>query len=1070
MNLRYQYSFNYKRNLILKELKMSRVIPPNKNNSSSELPSWMDAKAIVQAGAGQVQKHNEIQKTASTDTTTVVATYSCPACKKTYRVDNAAIKTQASANIIAGRTSFDPVCPNCTSVLVADKILKKAAEVNEIRTVDGIEVKKDLTRRGSGTYNTFVDRHVAYKAMNELRNFCVKSGMIAPEVRYVKSDHTTIAGQDYPTLNDIYCKIDWLYGKNQKARVYASVSVDAAGKVVLPKTFITSDLQEFAFEKESIKELEANAVHIKSFNKDLRPTDIPSFRKPDVTRFHATASLNKKADQDKAMEIEDEYLAHCKAMGGEPDTDSLLEFIDKHYPGTDQSTVDSVMNRVQSMEPKDGFRRKAYDSMLTPTPASNPITAPPAGVQQQPNNNQPYTPGTQLMNPVDNKTYVVKEQTPGVGIKATDPMGNEVIIPDTNAGSMKPVVRTSSEEPVEASLQSKALAEALIKKHLEGDVVEDLGHGNQLDQAGMDELADKERSEAQEDIDMLNEITSSIADLVGIDKTAAREAVANRYIGRVFNVGDAKLKVVEPGSGFVQRKETEEPSYWVEVVSGSYRGYSEGEQFTMNASTLQKHLGVTSSIEDPDPKKKVKAHVPTMSQNWRTIRASLKEKQAKKLADEAVNTPIEKQTRQQRAINERTAYSPSPVPKSSPEGRDTATGVPMDAGDQKFVASPEFDSGYDRPLEQANKDAMENREVFNKERQKLKMMNQKEIREMLHKNKAPDYNDGTDTPEVGKGLENMAEATSALESIIGIKKEAVYGSYDRWLEENREELQNEYRNYTSDVELDGIIPVSFEKWAKTQYDSVYGEGGGEMDFGEFDVEGSRKTAADEATTPPAEGAKPAEEKKIPEKPLQYKELKKAPGVSEYEEPAVIPTAAGKVKEAITKFKQVQSDILKLKTDMDVALKPYIAKLNEAKKPFDENIKVKSELLSTYLNMVYDQIRKTSESVVAYEDYIIAAVTTDKQEAGSQVTLSQVLKRLDETLPEISAKVKEIEKALKAERVTDVIERTIYHYPQSEVQKKKVTTALDNLTDLIHTLSQVVNDLAFINKALEIPVA
>jgi hypothetical protein len=81
----------------------------------------------------------------------------------------------------------------------------------------------------------------------------------------------------------------------------------------------------------------------------------------------------------------------------------------------------------------------------------------------------------------------------------------------------------------------------------------------------------------QTDVDEIKEIV----------KTAA-----SQFIGRTFQIGDAKLKVIEPASGYVEGHEND---YWIKVVEGKYGDYEKGEEFNMKKGTVEKYLTKTAA-------------------------------------------------------------------------------------------------------------------------------------------------------------------------------------------------------------------------------------------------------------------------------------------------------------------------------------------------------------------------------------------------------------------------------------------------------------------------------------------
>ena len=71
----------------------------------------------------------------------------------------------------------------------------------------------------------------------------------------------------------------------------------------------------------------------------------------------------------------------------------------------------------------------------------------------------------------------------------------------------------------------------------------------------------------------------------------------SRFIGRTFQIGDAKLKVIEPASGYAEGHEND---FWIKMLEGKYKGYEKGEEFNMKKDTVEKYL--TKTAAQPNPK------------------------------------------------------------------------------------------------------------------------------------------------------------------------------------------------------------------------------------------------------------------------------------------------------------------------------------------------------------------------------------------------------------------------------------------------------------------------------------
>ncbi len=213
------------------------------------------------------------------------------------------------------------------------------------------------------------------------------------------------------------------------------------------------------------------------------------------------------------------------------------------------------------------------------------------------------------------------------------------------------------------------------------------------------------------------------------------------------------------------------------------------------------------------------------------------------------------------------------------------------------------------------------------------------------------------------------------------------------------------------------------------------------------------------------------EKKPPvELPIQQKTLKTAPKIKEYQEPAVISPAEGKLKEVITKWRGVQSEINTIKEQMQKKVAPLQQAVTDASAPFQEQQGKLVKELNTYLNLVYSKLGETEDKVAAYEDIILARL--ERQiETGGNVSMVELLNELQKNLPEIHAKVAELKTQMEEAKLQPAIERFLYEYPKSKVQEKKVTSAADSfsLDTIISTLvgwADILNDILELIPVLE----
>jgi len=210
--------------------------------------------------------------------------------------------------------------------------------------------------------------------------------------------------------------------------------------------------------------------------------------------------------------------------------------------------------------------------------------------------------------------------------------------------------------------------------------------------------------------------------------------------------------------------------------------------------------------------------------------------------------------------------------------------------------------------------------------------------------------------------------------------------------------------------------------------------------------------------------KTAEEEgvKEPEKlPVQYKPIKKAPGKDMgYIEPDTIPQAGGEIKEAIKKFKDTQKSIETLQEQIKIVSKPLQEALLNATKPLNEEILKHNSVINSYLNLVYDKLGETKDKIAAYEDNLFTSLDRENVKAPP-ASLAEILKKAKEINPAIAEEIQKIKSLIENDNTKAVIERYLYEYPISEIQKKKISS-LEDIDSLLHQFVDVINSLQSLN--------
>jgi hypothetical protein len=911
---------------------MTRIVPPITNSAKANhgVPEWLNTAEIIKAAYHETQKsHNLASKLSSTSLNKNIVSYACGACSKVFTVDNTNLKAQANLAINSGKT-VEYTCPKCGNFLHPYGTITAGINLDpNVVYANQTEKKVNLQSTSSETYNTFADMHFVLKAVQELSSFASKNGMLMARARYLKGKHIKQAGQAYPVLNDLECELTWVYGRNQKARVTASIGYDIAGKFIYPKVFATPDGQQHPFEKEAIAELE-RVPHFTQVMRAPKKTDIPSFRRPDITRFRAFAAMEEDCDIEQ-------YKAD--------NADKLKEGYDKHVAkktkkGKEPNNFDAWAEKQYA---KESSLKTAYQQ---PIPTSQTPT--------QPQPNQTYQTGQQVVNPADGQTYNVKTPSSGTGMVVTNPgTGQDAMIPQEQIQNVKPAVKTQAQ----ASFKfAEEMSDDLLKQYLKENIEEE---GDEIQQHM--EMAEGDASEIQKAKNILEQSGEATDYDLGSESDDDASLVE-------------KLLGDEP---MVHSDEHDEL-----LTDGSHANTT---GYFSEASKKKVNLEKTATLR-----------VSNMASNWNKIRESIAIQQ-KEDKNSSIDTPIsiDKMNRQQRFASD-LGYSPDSTAVGTTghskvnnvpfaEKKDIEVGLTEFPYDHKQADSVGYNEnkGYGIPFAEMDENFLEDREHFNNE-------NKLPVRMMEREN-----------------LNNYGK---------GAKKDQNYG-------------------YST------VAPTEQE----------------ETKFALMEALGIDKFAEDITPSPVPGSDDPII------KPVQHKVLKTAPKVEGFNEAEVIPPASGKISEAITKFQNTSKELDLVKKELDLKTKPLKDSVKDMSKPYEDDIKAKQALLLSYMNMIYDQLSKSDKNIAHYEKIIFAAYQRSVL-AVPNVTIAQVIAKAEATDAKLAEDLKKLKAVLENEFTTETLERTLYQYPVSNVQEKKISKLyrksdlLDatsrKLLELIHSLEAI----------------
>ncbi len=317
---------------------MTRIVPPANYNLKPDYPKWLNPNTVAEAGEKDREEVNKLTKKASAPDKVVVS-YMCNNCSKIIQAGNSDLLKQATLASKANK-EFIPTCPDCGNEVKPYQVIEKGTVISNIHSMNEakrVDLQEGLQKEASsrGTYNTFIDQRIVYRAIEELNKYASKNGMTGCRARYLRSEHKKEAGSNTSTLNNIECNLEWLYGRNQKGNATATIGVDVAGNFIFPKVFKVASGMEYPFKEEYIRQLEKEPSLFQSFPSP-RKSDVPTIRKSDPSRFRAYAGKEKVVKVGEYKKNASEYPEYDEFLRGQyydsvPEEEAAGELL-KLYP------------------------------------------------------------------------------------------------------------------------------------------------------------------------------------------------------------------------------------------------------------------------------------------------------------------------------------------------------------------------------------------------------------------------------------------------------------------------------------------------------------------------------------------------------------------------------------------------------------------------------------------------------------------------------------------------------------------------------------------------------------------
>lgn len=1076
---------------------MNRIVP-EKSNPNNQLPSWIKPEELIQAG--RTSQPNQITKEASVDQ--IVTSYACSSCGKIVNASSDIIKSQMTTQKYAGKSTFDFSCPKCSGILSPYKTVGQVSSIDNAYASQ-VEVKRDLEKESS-TYNTYVDRHLVYKAIDSLQNYAHKMGMFGARVRYLNSEHTKQAGQAYPMLNNINCEIEWMYGRNQKAKVEASIEIDQAGKYKFPRVFKFGSV-EYPFEKESVQKMQKE-VRFDQLGTPPQKSSTPTFKKPDVSRFRQ-ASLKKKADGETivtasigivpdyktGVELEDlaeysddipdniksKYLREFNRcfssltskygtyeiqkifiadVGDYGDIDEPVSGIGFNVKITTTNEILDKLGLVPGGDYEGDFKEWFVDDLVEDlTEISNYIfvkcysnfTQSSLRKKAYTNNAVPvqrditqFTQGQKV--DALGKPYNIKTVTPGQGVTLSDPQtGQETVMSEENAKYLQPTAAMQAVNDIVYGIKKKA----------------DQRDYNKI-QSLVDSNLDSKVTKYGPSI-RIKSLETAFENSGLFYPGMTDEEYASAMFNFIYTDSSGKLnpeiinELHKPRSDYRERSEEETNKYRNEL--GDYLD-------SIRRSSLKKKADDDDYEVSPgfyeDDEGYVKFTTREGFQEWLDFSGFETEE----------------------TLKEETGF-----------GYD-------DLRNGWFIV--QHNRIYDKESslkKRANDFSTVKKKLFNIFKDAFGV---DEFPEDLWQSlgNATTVEDLYRIAE-GEGIDLDDSHWNGWETFSSLKKKADIG-FSPQKPQKDETGHDKYHNIPFSEDRDITVgvdefPVDEKKETSSGHPNDPKKQKGyripfkEMDenqvknrerFNNQDLLHLRSTPVRELDIYKKELEKEAvlnlvglrkkadDDLEDYEQDVTYKDYKKAP--PGFPEPPTIEKSQGGVSEMITKFKNLQEDIKTLQASIDEKKKPFLEeqkkfqeRMNTSLSPLTEDLKSQQNLLQKYFGRLWKRLDDAKDKIVWYENSIIGNWEQSKVEA-KPASLAEILKKAEEVEPELVQSIEKIKALIENERTNNIISKVLVEYPVSKVQEPKLkasmdeefaswfdeaTDALDSLEDVLLTM-------------------
>lgn len=330
-----------------------RLIPQNNENpkKKANVPSWFNREDLKAKAQTEAKANASIQVSFPNNNKTIIISYRCDACLKSYADAN--LEPQKKLAARNGQNFIS--CPQCNGALKIERTaVVPGKKMSGVNTRDVYQVKPGRVP------NSWIDKAVYGRMVSQLEKFCDEMGIENKQIRFQRGVRATSGGIAGPKTAEF--SIDFIDEANTRNRIYAEVGITPEGHFIPPATFHVGSGREYAFTKEALNEITGRKLYDPA--EPYVPQPHVVYKQPDMTNWPFAWSKNVKKMQRKASKkmaedasaLVQQGIDFYKSTGMDPLTVEQKINEDLQQGGVTPTTQDLVKDIVEKTYGQSGFQ------------------------------------------------------------------------------------------------------------------------------------------------------------------------------------------------------------------------------------------------------------------------------------------------------------------------------------------------------------------------------------------------------------------------------------------------------------------------------------------------------------------------------------------------------------------------------------------------------------------------------------------------------------------------------------------------------------------------------------------